>query len=68
MSEQTQITEQPASPVETTKTPTETKQETTTQHISATTEQPKLQRHGKKQYQKNLETIQTLLSLLRLMR
>ena len=42
MSEQTQITEQPASPVETTKTPTETKQETTTQHISATTEQPKV--------------------------
>ena len=29
MSEQTQITEQPASPVETTPTPTETKQETT---------------------------------------
>jgi hypothetical protein len=42
MSEQTQITEQPASPVETTKTPTETKQETTTQQISATTEQPKV--------------------------
>ena len=42
MSEQTQITEQPASPVATTKTPTETKQETTTQHISATTEQPKV--------------------------
>ena len=42
MSEQTQITEQPASPVETTKTPTETKQETTTQNISATTEQPKV--------------------------
>jgi len=42
MSEQTQITEQPASPVETTKTPTETKQETTAQHISATTEQPKV--------------------------
>lgn len=42
MSEQTQITEQPASPVETTTTPTETKQETTSQHISATTEQPKV--------------------------
>ena len=42
MSEQTQITEQPASPVETTPTPTETKQETTSQHISATTEQPKV--------------------------
>ena len=42
MSEQTQITEQTASPVETTPTPTETKQETTSQHISATTEQPKV--------------------------
>ena len=42
MSEQTQITEQPASPVETTPTPTENKQETTSQHISATTEQPKV--------------------------
>jgi hypothetical protein len=36
-----QITEQTASPVETTPTPTETKQETTTQQpVSATTEQP----------------------------
>ena len=42
MSEQTQITEQPASPVETTPTPTETKQETTQTTVSSTTEQPKV--------------------------
>lgn len=43
MSEQTQITEQPASPVETTPTPTETKQQTTTQQpVSSTTDQPKV--------------------------
>ena len=40
MSEQTQITEQTASPVETTSTPTETKTETTQQPISSTTTQP----------------------------
>ena len=39
MSEQTQITEQTASPVETTSTPTETKTETTQQPISSTTTQ-----------------------------
>ena len=39
MSEQTQITEQPASPVETTSTPTETKTETTQQPVSSTTTQ-----------------------------
>ena len=42
MSEQTQITEQPASPVETTPTPTETKQETTQTTVSSTTDQPKV--------------------------
>ena len=40
MSEQTQITEQTASPVETTSTPTENKTETTQQPISSTTTQP----------------------------
>ena len=53
-----QITEQPASPVETTPTTTETKPVEAT-IASTTIQQPTVTKLGRKQYLKSLEVIQT---------